>query len=257
MSYGKLYTSWVPLHPNVQILEHTADAKFRVEQPVGTGFSIGEVKATNEEDIAADFTDFFLNFEKIFGISNFKIYVTGESYSGRYVPYISAAMLDKNDPEYFNLSGEFVNFLWSTTQTDIFAQEPSPTIPASARSSTPNKKPLQSPSSCKTTTSWASTPATSRSLNPSTSPAATPPSSTNTSPSQPLACSPQNTSTIPAKPIAMSGTRPTTRHMRLIPASTSTKSRTYVRCFLTRWAFLPICSIHTQVSRQYISIVRM
>jgi len=81
-----------------------------VEQPVGTGFSIGEVKATSEEDIAADFVDFFLNFEKIFGIKKFKIIVTGESYAGRYVPYISATMLDKKDPEHLNVTGEFVTF---------------------------------------------------------------------------------------------------------------------------------------------------
>ncbi|KAJ5430119.1 Peptidase S10 serine carboxypeptidase [Penicillium cf. griseofulvum] len=40
-----------------------------------------------------------------FGIKNFKIYVTGESYAGRYVPYISAAMLDEKDKEYFDLDG--------------------------------------------------------------------------------------------------------------------------------------------------------
>jgi carboxypeptidase D len=78
----------------------------RVEQPVGTGFSIGEVTATSEEDIAEDFVNWFLNFQNIFGIKNFKIYVTGESYAGRFVPYISAAMLDKNNTENFNLSGQ-------------------------------------------------------------------------------------------------------------------------------------------------------
>lgn len=77
-----------------------------VEQPVGTGFAIGNVTATSEEDIAQDFVNFFSNFQTIFGISKFKIYVTGESYAGRYVPYISAAMLDKNDTEHFDLSGE-------------------------------------------------------------------------------------------------------------------------------------------------------
>jgi hypothetical protein len=50
-----------------------------VEQPVGTGFSIGDVTATSEEDIAADFVGFFENFQETFGIKNFKIYVTGES----------------------------------------------------------------------------------------------------------------------------------------------------------------------------------
>ena len=77
----------------------------RVEQPVGTGFSIGEVTATSEEDIADDFVNFFANFQQIFDIARFKIYVTGESYAGRYVPYISSAMLDKNDTEHFNVSG--------------------------------------------------------------------------------------------------------------------------------------------------------
>jgi carboxypeptidase D len=76
-----------------------------VEQPVGTGFSYGNVTATNEEDIAEDFANFFLNFQTIFGISKFKIYVTGESYAGRYVPYISAEFLDRNDTDHFDLSG--------------------------------------------------------------------------------------------------------------------------------------------------------
>ncbi|KAJ4405527.1 hypothetical protein N0V82_010310 [Gnomoniopsis sp. IMI 355080] len=76
-----------------------------VEQPVTTGFSIGTANATSEEDIAADFVSWFKNWQDIFGIQNYKIYVTGESYAGRYVPYISAAMLDQNDTTYYDLSG--------------------------------------------------------------------------------------------------------------------------------------------------------
>ena len=34
-----------------------------VEQPVGTGFSIGKPNATSQEDIASDFVKFFKNFE--------------------------------------------------------------------------------------------------------------------------------------------------------------------------------------------------
>ena len=34
-----------------------------VEQPVGTGFSIGKPNATNEEDVSSDFVSFFKNFE--------------------------------------------------------------------------------------------------------------------------------------------------------------------------------------------------
>ncbi len=76
-----------------------------VEQPIGTGFSIGTPSATSEEEIAQNFVDFFKNFEQLFGITNFKIYITGESYAGRYVPYISAAFLNQKDKKYFDLSG--------------------------------------------------------------------------------------------------------------------------------------------------------
>lgn len=55
-----------------------------VEQPVGTGFSIGEVKAKSEEEIAQDFVMFFKNFQDTFGIKNFKIYVTGVRLSGTF-----------------------------------------------------------------------------------------------------------------------------------------------------------------------------
>ncbi|KAF2842720.1 alpha/beta-hydrolase [Patellaria atrata CBS 101060] len=42
---------------------------------------------------------------EIFGISDLKIYVTRESYAGRYVPFISSDMLDRNDAKHFDLSG--------------------------------------------------------------------------------------------------------------------------------------------------------
>ncbi|CZR55517.1 related to pheromone processing carboxypeptidase (Sxa2) [Phialocephala subalpina] len=76
-----------------------------VDQPVGAGFSTGQVTATSDEEIAQDFINFFLNFQKIFSIKKFKIFVTGESYAGRYVPYISSAMIDRHDMDYFNLQG--------------------------------------------------------------------------------------------------------------------------------------------------------
>lgn len=77
-----------------------------VEYPLGLGFSTTEnVTATSEEETAADFVAFFKNWQDIFGISNYKIYVTGESYAGRYVPYVAGAMIDMNDTEHFNVSG--------------------------------------------------------------------------------------------------------------------------------------------------------
>jgi carboxypeptidase D len=76
-----------------------------VEYPVGTGFSTGKVTATSEEEISQDFLGFFKNFQDTFGISDYKIYITGESYAGRYVPYTGAAMVDANDTKYFDVSG--------------------------------------------------------------------------------------------------------------------------------------------------------
>ncbi|KAL6230866.1 hypothetical protein BDW75DRAFT_248373 [Aspergillus navahoensis] len=79
-----------------------------VDQPVGTGYSVGTPTAISQEETAEDFVKFFKNFQETFGIKNFKLYVTGESYAGRYVPYVSAAMLDQNDTEYYDLSGALV-----------------------------------------------------------------------------------------------------------------------------------------------------
>jgi carboxypeptidase D len=72
---------------------------------------VGEPTARTQEETAQDFIGFFKNFEQAFGIRNFKIYIAGESYAGRYVPYISAAMLDQKNEEYFNLKGIW---FWST-----------------------------------------------------------------------------------------------------------------------------------------------
>jgi carboxypeptidase D len=76
-----------------------------VEQPVGTGFAQGEVTAQSIEDIADDFVKFFKNWQDIFGIKNYKVFITGESFAGAYVPYIASAMLDTKNLTYFNVSG--------------------------------------------------------------------------------------------------------------------------------------------------------
>ncbi|KIR43274.1 carboxypeptidase [Cryptococcus deuterogattii 99/473] len=75
-----------------------------VEQPIGTGFSRGTPKSTTQEETAQDFIKWFKNFQDVFGISNYRIFVSGESYAGRYVPYIGAAMLDEQNTTYYNLS---------------------------------------------------------------------------------------------------------------------------------------------------------
>ncbi|KAI1156942.1 Alpha/Beta hydrolase protein [Nemania diffusa] len=76
-----------------------------VEQPIGTGFSRGEVTATSEEDVAAQMLGFWKNFIETFSLQGYKVYIAGESYAGAYCPYIASAMLDKNDTTYYDLSG--------------------------------------------------------------------------------------------------------------------------------------------------------
>lgn len=76
-----------------------------IEQPVGTGFSQGNVTATSEEDVAAQFAGFWKNFVETFAIQGYKVYIAGESYAGQFVPYIASAFLDANDTTYYNASG--------------------------------------------------------------------------------------------------------------------------------------------------------
>jgi carboxypeptidase D len=76
-----------------------------VEQPVGTGFSQGNSTATSQEETAEEFLGFFKNFVDTFGLQNRKVYITGESYAGRYVPYIADAMINRNDSSYYDVKG--------------------------------------------------------------------------------------------------------------------------------------------------------
>lgn len=79
-----------------------------IEQPVGTGFSVGTPTATSEEDVAQQFLGFWKNFVDLFSLQGYKVYITGESYAGMYCPYIGAAMLDANDTTYYNVSGMLI-----------------------------------------------------------------------------------------------------------------------------------------------------
>jgi carboxypeptidase D len=79
-----------------------------VEQPVGTGFTQGVSTETSEEEVAKSFLGFFKNFADTFNFKNKKIYITGESYAGMYVPYIADAMFNKNDTTYFDVHGTMI-----------------------------------------------------------------------------------------------------------------------------------------------------
>lgn len=94
-----------------------------VEQPVGTGFSTGTPTATSETDVAAQFLGFWKNFVNTFDLHKRKVFITGESYAGYYVPYIADAMLNSNDTTYFNVEATMI-YDPSTTYDAIAEQVP-------------------------------------------------------------------------------------------------------------------------------------
>ncbi|KAI0120670.1 putative serine-TYPE carboxypeptidase F precursor [Xylariales sp. AK1849] len=79
-----------------------------VDQPVGTGYDVGTATYHNEFEVADEFRGFWKNFADTFGMQNYKIYITGESYAGLYCPYIAGGMLDQNDTKYFDVQGMIV-----------------------------------------------------------------------------------------------------------------------------------------------------
>ena len=61
-----------------------------VEQPVSTGLGKGAPSVHNEREVGSQFYGFLVEFMKTFPeLKNKKLYITGESYAGRYVPYIA------------------------------------------------------------------------------------------------------------------------------------------------------------------------
>lgn len=80
-----------------------------IDQPVSTGFSPGNATVANEKDVATQFKGFWKNFIDTFSMHGYKVYITGESYAGQYIPYIASSMLDEKDDEYFNVKGININ----------------------------------------------------------------------------------------------------------------------------------------------------
>ncbi|KAF3901987.1 hypothetical protein ABW21_db0207967 [Orbilia brochopaga] len=76
-----------------------------VEQPVGTGFSQGTPNVENQEDVAKQFLGFFRNFVNKFNLHNKRIWITGESYAGKYIPYIADAMYNAKNTRDFDIKG--------------------------------------------------------------------------------------------------------------------------------------------------------
>lgn len=72
------------------------------EGPPGVGYSINKSENQSYDDIstADDFLQAFIVFrERFIDIINFDnpIWLTGESYAGMYIPYLTKAILDYNE----------------------------------------------------------------------------------------------------------------------------------------------------------------
>ncbi|KAH7136163.1 Alpha/Beta hydrolase protein [Dendryphion nanum] len=76
-----------------------------IEQPVGTGFTQGKPTANSTEEAAREFLGFWKNFVKTFGLEDRKVYIAGESYAGKYIPYFADAFLQANDSTHHNVKG--------------------------------------------------------------------------------------------------------------------------------------------------------
>lgn len=67
--------------------------------------------------LSAQFLGFWRNFVQTFSLQGWKVYIAGESYAGRYVPYIADAMFNANDTTYFNIQGTMMNDALISDQT--------------------------------------------------------------------------------------------------------------------------------------------
>ncbi|KAF7535348.1 hypothetical protein G7054_g5477 [Neopestalotiopsis clavispora] len=76
-----------------------------IDQPVNTGYSTGTPTVENQSDVADQFLGFWKNFIDTFSLQGADVYLSGQSYAGRYLSYIGTAMLDANDTTYYNLQG--------------------------------------------------------------------------------------------------------------------------------------------------------
>lgn len=76
-----------------------------VEQPIGTGFTQGEPTANSQEEVSKQFAGFWKNFVDTFDLCDRKVYIAGESYAGKYIPYLANEFLDQADPKYYDVKG--------------------------------------------------------------------------------------------------------------------------------------------------------
>ncbi|KAF9437593.1 Cell death protease [Entomortierella beljakovae] len=76
---------------------HNAGHVVYIDQPFGTGFSTDKTTVPSEDFIGDTMVQFYLSFFSAFpGMKDKNMYITGESYAGRYIPYMAKHVLDYN-----------------------------------------------------------------------------------------------------------------------------------------------------------------
>jgi len=79
-----------------------------VDNPIGTGFSFcnNDSYVTNEDQMGAQFVNFLVGFYKCHNnFSSNPLYITGESYAGRYIPFIAKHVLENKNTVDIPLQG--------------------------------------------------------------------------------------------------------------------------------------------------------
>ncbi|KAJ7453068.1 alpha/beta-hydrolase [Mycena galericulata] len=74
---------------------------FWIDQPVGTGYSTSDANGyvLDEDQMALDFVQFLSNIVKIFpSLATRPLHLTGESYAGTYIPYITKTIFSTANP---------------------------------------------------------------------------------------------------------------------------------------------------------------
>ncbi|TFY67118.1 hypothetical protein EVG20_g4050 [Dentipellis fragilis] len=71
-----------------------------IDQPVGTGFTAGKPDINDETDLGDEFYGFLQQFFTVFPeLASKKLFITGESYAGMYVPYIASRIVHASASE--------------------------------------------------------------------------------------------------------------------------------------------------------------
>ncbi|KAG1800309.1 Alpha/Beta hydrolase protein [Suillus plorans] len=121
---GPFSWSWGQTKPTVNQHSWTnLSSVLWVEQPVGTGFSQGIPDAQNEDDVAIQLVGFMQQILEVFSeLKGKKLYLSGESYAGRYVPYIANYIYENPSRLDLSLQGIWINdpfISWYVVQQEI------------------------------------------------------------------------------------------------------------------------------------------